>query len=236
MEAVHREPNFLSVNPEHSCSISHLKETRMQLNKRPTMHIFLAVVLLLISCDISTWMAPQQIPTPLPGAIDLMVAQTAAAAATQTAAQLPATLTQTLTPFPTGTPLDTPTITPTFIFILPTYTATPLRHGYSCNFISQNPKDGVNMNGKTAFTGKWKVINDGGIAWDPNVVDLVFVTGRNFAAVNEEKIPTFVSIGETVTLSVDMTAPNKSGTYKTTWSMRAGIQSFCTLSLTIKVN
>ena len=92
------------------------------------------------------------------------------------------------------------------------------------------------MNGKTAFTVKWKVMNDGGIVWDPTVVDFVFASGTNLATVNEEKIPTGVGVGESVTLSVDATAPNRAGRYKTVWSLRAGVTSFCSLSLTIKVN
>jgi Ig-like domain from next to BRCA1 gene len=208
----------------------------MKSKSSRALQIFLASVLLLISCDVSTFAASQQIPTPVPGAINLMVAQTAGAAATQTAAQIPPTLTATIAPLPTLVPTNTPTATPTFVFVVFTPTALGGTRGYSCSYISQNPKDGTNMNGKTAFTGKWKVINDGGIAWDPNLVDFVFVSGRNFAVVSEVKIPTTVDIGSQVTISVDMTAPNKSGTYTTVWSLRAGIKSFCSLSMKIKVN
>jgi hypothetical protein len=60
-----------------------------------------------------------QIPTAIPGAINIIVAQTAAAASTQTAMSIPPTL----TPFPSQTPSIPPTATPTFIFLLPTPTA-----------------------------------------------------------------------------------------------------------------
>ena len=58
----------------------------MKLQSKRAWQVFLAGVLLLISCDISTFAAPPQIPTPIPGAISLLAAQTAAEAATETAA------------------------------------------------------------------------------------------------------------------------------------------------------
>jgi len=207
---------------------------KLQLKRRSP--LFFAAVLLVLSCDLSTFAANQQIPTPLPGAINLMVAQTAGAAATQTAAMIPPTLTPSFTPFPTLVPSETPTSTPTFVFILASPTPIGTLRGYSCNWVSQNPKDDTDMNGKTAFTVKWKVINDGGIAWDPTIVDFVFASGTNFATVNEEKIPSEVGVGESVALSVDVIAPNKAGRYTTIWSLRAGVTSFCSLSLSIKVN
>jgi hypothetical protein len=36
-------------------------------------------------------------------------------------------------------------------------------------------------------------------------------------------------------LGVDMQAPKNSGTYTTTWNMRAGSKIFCTMTLTIVV-
>ncbi len=199
-------------------------------------YLLVAAVLLILSCDIATFGAPQEIPTSVPGAIDLMVAQTAGAAATQTAAMIPPTATLTLTPLPTLVPQATPTITPTFIFIVFTPTKLGGARGYSCNYISQYPKDGTNMNGKTAFTGKWKVTNDGGIAWDPSVVDFIFIDGTNFGTANETPLPTKVGIGDSITLSVSMIAPNRHGKYTTIWSLRAGVKAFCSLSMTIKVN
>ena len=66
-----------------------------------------------------------EIPTALPGAINIIAGQTAAAASTQTALSVPPTLTPPFTPFPSQIPAATPTVTPTFIFLLPTPTALP---------------------------------------------------------------------------------------------------------------
>ncbi len=58
----------------------------MKSNSRCALQIIIASFFLLMSCDVSTFMSPQQIPTPIPGVVHLMVVQTAAAAATETAA------------------------------------------------------------------------------------------------------------------------------------------------------
>jgi hypothetical protein len=44
-----------------------------------------------------------------------------------------------------------------------------------------------------------------------------------------------VNVGESIDLGVDMQAPKDSGTYTTTWTMRAGSKTFCTMTLTIVV-
>ena len=48
----------------------------MNLKSQRALHIFLASVFLLMGCDISTFTSPQQIPTPIPGAINLIAGQT----------------------------------------------------------------------------------------------------------------------------------------------------------------
>jgi len=44
-----------------------------------------------------------------------------------------------------------------------------------------------------------------------------------------------VTVGESIDLGVDMQAPKNSGTYTTTWIMRAGSKTFCNMTLTIVV-
>ncbi len=82
---------------------------------------WLAVTALIVAC-MPSFLTYQAIPTPLPGALNLFIAQTAAVAATQTALLAPPTLTPTLTPSPTKTPSPTASPTPTFIFKLSTPT------------------------------------------------------------------------------------------------------------------
>jgi hypothetical protein len=80
------------------------------------------MVAVLIGACMPSFLTYQAIPTPLPGAINLFVAQTAAVAATQTALLAPPTLTPSFTPTPTHTASPTLSPTPTFIFVLSTPT------------------------------------------------------------------------------------------------------------------
>jgi len=217
-------------------------------------YALLIVAFSIISCDISTFV-PAQIPVPtaVPGAVEVIVAQTAAAAAAQTAAQIPPTLTPSITPLPSQTPSETPTPTVTFVFRLPTFTkvktATPVpasgggggggggsSSDYSCSLLSRSPDNGAVFSGGATFTENWKVKNTGSVKWTTTNVDFIYVSGENMSAISGFDLPSAVSPGGTITLSVSMTAPNSAGNHKTTWSLRAGKNQFCTVSVTITVN
>ncbi len=192
-----------------------------------------------------------------PGAVDAIVAQTAAAAATQTQAALPDTLTPSFTPFPTFTPSGTPSPTVTFVFILktptkppPTKTPTPVKGSggggggsgggsgsvsWTCKFVGQSPVDGVHFAAKTPFTTKWTVKNTGDLTWLKTSVDSVNAGGTLLASNTFYDTPANVPVGNSETISVPMTAPSKSGTYTSYWSLRVGHTLFCPLSITINV-
>jgi len=211
----------------------------MNLESKRALQIFLASVLLLMSCDMSTFAAPPQIPTPIRGAIKLMVAQTAAAAATETAALIPSTLTPTLTPFPTQTPVNTPTITPTFVFLLPTSTITPAptsaNNDFACTLISQGPQDGTHFAPNQSFTETWKIRNTGSGNWIQGKVHFVYVSGAQLTSTTTVDLPRGLDSGNFFNIGVKMTAPNVAGHYTTYWALESGGQTFCTLSLEIKV-
>ncbi len=223
----------------------------MQSKSQRALQIFLVSILLLMSCDVSTFAVPQQILTPIPGAVNMIVAQTAAAAATQTAALIPPTLTSTLTPFPTQTPLDTPTMTPTFIFIMftPTSSVTPTSYinitstssvsttapEFSCSKVSQSPANGTKFNAGAPFTLNWKVKNTGTSDWLSTSIDLDYVSGTQFTSATVIGLSSTITPGNSVTLSIPMNAPSTSGTYTTNWSLAAGAVTFCHLSLKITV-
>ncbi len=206
----------------------------MNLKSQRALHIFLASVFLLMGCDVSTFMSPQQIPTPIPGAIKLMVAQTAAAAATETAAYLPPTLTPTLTPFPTQTPPDTPTVTPTFVFFL--VSPTPTSAGtFACYLISQVPQGGANFHANQTFTAQWKLSNTGTASWPQDSVSLKYVDGQQFSSVAVVNLPKTIVPGDSVTLTVDMATPSTTGNFTADWTLADGDQTFCPLFLRITV-
>ena len=211
----------------------------MKSSSQRALQIFLASVLLLISCDVSTLISNQQIPTPIPGAINLIVAQTAAAAATQTAAIIPPTLTPTLTPFPTQTPLDTPTVTPTFIFLLPTFTPTitptDASTVFTCSLMSQSPGNGTHFAPSQSFTLTWKVRNTGSSNWIQKDVYIEYVSGAQFTGTTVIEIPKALASGNFFNLVINMTAPSKIGNYTTHWTLTADGEDFCSLSMQIKV-
>jgi len=207
----------------------------MKLKSKRALQIFLASAVILISCDVSTFIGTSQVPTAIPGAIDLIVAQTAAAAATETAAYLPPTFTPTFTPFPTQTPPNTPTITPTFVFYLVSPTPSAISGSLNCRVISQIPQDGVNFHTKQAFTLIWQLANTGIGDWPQNGVSLKFTDGDQLSTQTTVNLPKTVASGDSVTLAIDMTAPNKAGKYTSYWALTAGNDKFCSLFLRITV-
>lgn len=90
--------------------------------KRVRIFLGWLMIAFLVGACMPSFLTYQAIPTPLPGAINLFVAQTAAAAATQTALLAPPTFTPSFTPSPTRTASPTFSPTPTFIFKLSTPT------------------------------------------------------------------------------------------------------------------
>lgn len=207
--------------------------------RRTLLHWLLVCALVIISCDVSTLVAPAAVPTLVPGGINTIVAQTAGAAATQTAALIPPTLTPTTTPTATRTPTVTPSLTPTFLFILATLSKTPTPGPASgdlaCLLVSQSPDDGATMTKNQSFTVSWKLRNSGSSTWDPNAVDFIYVSGAKMASVKAADLPKSVAAGDTITLKLSMTAPGAKGSYKTVWTLRQGKTQFCKVNISIVV-
>ena len=210
----------------------------MKSNSRRALQIIIASVLLLMGCDVSTVMLPQQIPTSNPNVVHLMVVQTAAAAATETAGFIPPTLTSTLTPFPSQTPVNTPTITPTYIFLLATSTSTS--SGTACDnaiFVSDLtiPDHAVENPGES-FVKTWVLQNTGSCTWGSGYT-LNFVRGTQMGGTNTS-VGSLVAPGEQAQISVTLTAPTTAGEYTGTWCLNnASGESFGeTVDVAIDVN
>ena len=210
----------------------------MKSNSRRALQIILASVLLLMGCDVSTFILPQQIPTSNPNVVHLMVVQTAAAAATETAGFIPPTLTSTLTPFPTQTPVNSPTVTPTFIFLLATSTSTS--SGTACDdaiFVSDlTIPDNTVENPGQSFVKTWVLQNTGSCTWGSGYT-LNFVSGTRMGGTNTS-VGSLVAPGEQAQISVTMTAPTTAGEYTGAWRLNnASGKSFGeTVDVVIDVN
>jgi hypothetical protein len=188
------------------------------------------------------------IPTMDPNAIGTLIVQTANVALTRTAAAVPtSTPTITLTPTPrfTNTPEPTATATIIFIFSSPTSRVPAIQatstlaetsnQAFSCQVMSVTPANGTSFASRKDFDATWRVRNNGQRNWNKDNVDLLYLDGTRMHKVELYDLQETIRRGEIVDLTVDMVAPKNSNTYMTRWTLRAGNETFCTLSLTIVV-
>ncbi len=124
----------------------------------------------------------------------------------------------------TNTPVGAATATSSFPTLsVPTATKTPVPVVLLCNsaaFISDvSVSDGSVMSSGQDFVKTWRVQNSGTCTWSPDY-DLVFVGGDRMHAPNSVGLPGYVSPGQSINLSVSMTAPDPNGTYQGYWKLR----------------
>jgi hypothetical protein len=222
----------------------------MAATRKTKLLVWVTALALVMACVPS--LATPSVPTLDPGAVNTFIAQTVNAAATQTAASRPS-----LTPSPTLTPTvntetPSPTATATVIFVLstptplviPTFTNVSSGGGggggissqnYSCQVTRVSPANGSTFNPRDDFDTVWTVRNNGQKNWDRNSVDYVYSSGSKIHKISGYDLDENVRVGNSIDLGVDMQAPKDSGNYTTTWTMRAGNKTFCTLTITINV-
>jgi len=216
----------------------------MTATRKTKLFVWVTALALIMACVPS--LATPQAPAIDPGAVNTFIAQTVNAASTQTAASMPS-----LTPSPTitstvSTETPIPTATATVIFILssptplviPTFTSSgggTSTENYSCQVTRVSPANGSNFNPRDDFDAIWTVRNNGQKNWDRNSVDYIYSSGAKIHKISGYDLDENVRTGNSIDLGVDMQADKNSGTYTTTWTMRAGSKTFCTLTLTIVV-
>ncbi len=71
--------------------------------------------------------------------------------------------------------------------------------------------DGTNFAPNTAFKKTWRIKNIGSCAWNTNDVSLIFDSGERMGAPTSSALSTTVNPGQTVDITVDMTAPSSAG-------------------------
>ncbi|MDO9299809.1 MAG: NBR1-Ig-like domain-containing protein [Anaerolineales bacterium] len=118
----------------------------------------------------------------------------------------------TVTPSPTvtGTP-PTPT---------PTKSATPIPS--TCDraqFIKdETVPDGTTFQPNATFSKSWLIKNVGTCTWTN--YSLIFDSGEKMAGPDSAVIPTSVAPGQTVKISINLTAPANAGTYRGYWKLK----------------
>jgi len=216
------------------------------MTTRKTKYLLWLMALMTIMACVPGGAAPI-IPTIDPNKIGTFIVQTANAALTQTARAIPTqTPTATLSPTPrfTNTPEPTATQTVIFIFTTPTTSisipatstlAETSNKAYSCQIMNVKPPNGTSFASRKEFVATWTVRNNGQRNWNKDIVDYAFLDGVKIHKVEAYDLAETIRRGESVDLAVEMVAPKNSNSYTTNWTMRAGTENFCTMSLTIVV-
>ena len=128
--------------------------------------------------------------------------------------QTPFVVTATFTNTP-AQPLATSTNTP-----LPA-TSVPATGCYQAYFVADiTVPDNTQMAKGQTFTKTWRIRNNGTCTWTGDF-DIVYTSGTNLASVSSVDIPKEVKPGETVDISIPMTAPSSDGSYRSSWVIKA---------------
>lgn len=179
-------------------------------------YIVLSVGLILILLSACNYPRETAVPTEPMDMIRTAAAQTVEAMTTQIAATNPISNlpTATLEVFPSETPAPTQNQQPGF-------TPTPTTVCDKASFIEETLPDGSDFLPGSTFTKTWKIKNTGNCSWDANYA-VVFTSGD--AALNAPaSLPITtgtVAPGETVLISMNLTAPASVGTYKAEFKLR----------------
>jgi hypothetical protein len=129
----------------------------------------------------------------------------------------------TATPRPSATPIQ---VTPSATQILETTTPAAVSSpSASCNQalpgvpIDITIPDDTQLRPGEAFTKTWRLQNVGTCPWTSDY-SIVWFSGERLEAPLEVPLSETVTYGQSVDLSVDMEAPQSSGTYQSNWKLR----------------
>lgn len=110
------------------------------------------------------------------------------------------------------------TVVPTAVPSTPVATATPVPC-YQVTFVSDvTIPDGTKIPGGNTFNKTWRLKNSGSCTWDTRF-DIAFVKGTLLAAQKVYDLQSVVKPGETVDITIQMTAPTTNGEYKSEWKL-----------------
>jgi hypothetical protein len=180
----------------------------------------LCTTFLLVSCNLPS----NTTPTPDAKAIITEAAITVAAQLTLSAKLTPS-LTPTTLLIPTDT-LEAPKVTlegptpPPAPTNAPKATNGPATTPDSASFVADvTVPDGTGATPGAVFEKTWRIKNSGTTTWSPAYA-LVWVDGEKMNSPESIAIPKEVRPGETVDISVKLTAPTKAGTFQTFFRLR----------------
>lgn len=79
--------------------------------------------------------------------------------------------------------------------------------------------DGTTLQPGATFTKTWRLKNVGSCAWS-TAYQLAFFSGEQMGAASSATFPKNVAVGETVDISINMTAPSAAGSYRGFWMFK----------------
>lgn len=131
---------------------------------------------------------------------------------------LPTQAENTVTPQPSETPVSTATPLP------PTATAQPTATSVPCHriqfMLDVTVPDGIIFTPGSSFVKTWRLRNAGSCTWNPNYA-LVFQGGNAMGNPGVVTLNQTVYPGQSVDVSVGLTAPSAEGTYTGYWALRS---------------
>lgn len=125
---------------------------------------------------------------------------------------------------PTQTPPPpTPTVAPATQTIAPTVTSVPPTAVTYCDWVAfvkdVTVEDGTTFAPGEVFTKTWRLKNRGTCTWTPDYM-LVFSSGSQMGGTTATRLSAYVAPGQTVDVSVTLTAPNTAGAHTGYWMLR----------------
>jgi hypothetical protein len=92
---------------------------------------------------------------------------------------------------------------------------------YQAQFVADvTVPDGTQYNPDTAFKKTWRLRNIGTCSWNTTDVSMIFDSGSQMGAPASVPMPSTVTPGNTVDITVDMKAPNAAGHYIGYWKFK----------------
>jgi len=206
------------------------------------MHITRSQKFLFLALTLATIMACSRFAAATPQPAATLDALYTAAAQTLDAMSTQGVVTLTAQPISTGTlfvSTPSPTLFSTFTSVPPLQ---PVTLCDAASFVSDvTYPDGANVSLGGTFTKTWRIKNVGTCTWS-TAYSIVFVSGERFGAPNAVSMPGSVAPGQTIDISINLTAPSNGGRYRGDWKLRNasgalfGVGSTATSNFYVDVN
>jgi hypothetical protein len=185
----------------------------MKLTTNSILIVFGIIAFAIMACFPVTLIAMPLLQPARPNSVDSIATVQAIATQTMAAAtqNAPTAIPATATPVPaTSTPIK------------PTNTAVPTTTSY-CDWVAfvkdVTIPDGTAMGPGEVFTKTWRLQNRGTCTWTPDYM-LVYTSGDQMGSTTAYRLPGNVAPGQTVDVSVTLTAPNVKGYQRSYWMLR----------------